>query len=71
MSDMHRKKTFFGYRNIILCHLGGPHASSAWTDLFLNEIRHVGYLVLTFMMFSHIWHKPAHYIVMFFYIRLR
>jgi hypothetical protein len=33
MSDLHRK-TFFGYQNIILCHLSGPHASSAWTDFF-------------------------------------
>jgi hypothetical protein len=28
------EKTFFGYQNIILCHLSGPHASSAWTDFF-------------------------------------
>jgi hypothetical protein len=31
------KKTFFYYRNIILCYLGGPHVNSAWDEIFLDE----------------------------------
>jgi hypothetical protein len=32
MSDLHPKKLFFDYQNIILCHLGGPHdtLASGW-----------------------------------------
>jgi hypothetical protein len=47
------------------------HAQFITITIFLSWIRIIGYEAHTFMMFSHIRHKPAHYIVTFFHIQHR